>query len=49
MSVRGMEEKGMFYEGRKNGCSTTTLLHHSTLLTHGFLAKLETTIVPLPL
>jgi len=48
MSVRGREEKGLFFEGKKKWTLHHNAPAHSTLLIHDFLAKLETTTIPLP-
>jgi hypothetical protein len=44
-----MEEKGPVLRKEKKWMLHHNASAHSTLLTHDFLAKLETTIVPLPL
>jgi len=49
MSVRGREEKGLFFLREKKWMLQHNAPAHSTLLIHDFLAKPETIIMPLPL
>jgi hypothetical protein len=49
MSVKGIEEKGLFFLREKKWMLHHSAPAHSTLLTHDFLAKLEIIIIPRPL